>query len=96
MQLQTFYQGLNPTSKVMMIDAASGGALMEKTVAATFALFNSMIDNYHQWGTDTGQPKHVGVHEIEAFTAMAAQISNLNRKFDNLMSINFVQSTNAV
>ncbi|KAI5339529.1 hypothetical protein L3X38_018801 [Prunus dulcis] len=95
MQLQTFCQGLNPTSKAM-IDAASGGALMEKTVSAASALFDSMAANYHQWGTDRGQPKRAGVPEIEAFTTMAAQISNLNKKFANLMSINSVQCTNAV
>ena len=41
MQLQAFYQGLNLPSKAM-IDAASGGALMEKTVSEASALFDAM------------------------------------------------------
>ncbi|CAN6713111.1 unnamed protein product [Malus baccata var. baccata] len=95
LQLQSFYQGLTPENK-RMIDAASGGDLMTKTVAEASALFKTLATHSQQWGVERGPPKRVGVHEIDAMSTMAAQISNLNKKFDNLMNVKFVKSFDVV
>ncbi|XP_048421217.1 uncharacterized protein LOC125468803 [Pyrus x bretschneideri] len=95
LQLQNFYQGLSTDNK-RMIDAASGGALMTKTVDEAFALFNTLAANSQSWGTDKELPKKAGVHKTNAMLAMAAQISSLNKKFDNLMVVKFVKSFDGV
>ncbi|KAM1284631.1 hypothetical protein ACFX2J_027302 [Malus domestica] len=71
-----------------MIDAASGSTIMTKIVDEASTLFNTLVANSQNWGGEGEQPKKVIVHEIDAFTTMAAQISNLNKKFDSIMSSN--------
>ncbi|KAM1218499.1 hypothetical protein TB2_045614 [Malus domestica] len=79
-----------------MIDAASGGALMTKTVAEASALFKTLATHSQQWRVERGPSKDVGVHEIDVMSTMATQISNLNKKFDNLMTVKFVKSFDVV
>ncbi|XP_070679073.1 uncharacterized protein [Malus domestica] len=95
LQLQSFYQGLTPENK-RMIDAASGGALMTKIVAEASALFKTLATHSQKWGVERGPPKRVGVHEIDAMSTMAAHISNLNKKFDNLINVISVKSFDVV
>ena len=79
-----------------MIDAASGGALMTKIVVEASALFKTLATHSQQWGVERGTSKRAGVHEIDAMSTMAAQISNLNKKFDNLMNVKSVKSFDVV
>ena len=48
--IQYFYEGLMLIDK-SMIDAANGGALMEKTLIANRQLISNMAANYQQFGT---------------------------------------------
>ena len=46
LQVQTFYNGLNPQTRIV-IDAPAGGALMGKTVGEAFDLLEVMaLNNY--------------------------------------------------
>ncbi|MCI48499.1 hypothetical protein A2U01_0069742, partial [Trifolium medium] len=47
-QLETFYNGLTPSSR-NMLDASSGGALLSKSYTDGFALIESITANTYQW-----------------------------------------------
>ena len=49
--IHTFYNGLLYTTK-MNVDAAAGGALMNKTYTTTYALIKDMAQNHYQWTSD--------------------------------------------
>jgi hypothetical protein len=48
--IQYFYEGLMPTDR-SIIDAASGGALVDKTPEAARQLISNMAANSKQFGT---------------------------------------------
>jgi len=48
--IQYFYEGLLPIDR-NMVDAASGGTLVNKTPAQARKLFNMMVQNTQQFGT---------------------------------------------
>ncbi|XP_017426296.1 uncharacterized protein LOC108334878 [Vigna angularis] len=60
--LQYFYEGLLPQER-NMIDAASGGTLMDKTPSAARNLIANMAENYQQTYTRGSSSK--GVHEMQ-------------------------------
>ncbi|KAI5349909.1 hypothetical protein L3X38_002800 [Prunus dulcis] len=74
MQVQTFYNGLNTTSKTL-IDAAAGGALIAKTQDEAYELLESMASNSYQWPSEHAMAKKARVHDVDAITALTAQIS---------------------
>jgi len=56
----------------MTIDAAAGGALMNKSFAAAWGLIEGMAQNHYQWGSECapaekGQPK-AGMYEVAIST----------------------------
>ena len=46
--VQTFYNGLSYTTK-MIVNAAAGGALMNKNYTEAYALIEDMIQSHYQW-----------------------------------------------
>lgn len=84
LQVQTFYNGLSCTTRTM-VDAAAGGALMGKTIDEAYELLEEMASNNYQWPSDRTIPKKAaGVHEIDAITALTAQVATLSRQLGNL------------
>ncbi|XP_056169324.1 uncharacterized protein LOC115665665 [Syzygium oleosum] len=84
MQVQTFYNGCS-TNLRSMIDAAAGGTLNNKTPEEAYNLLEEMASNSYQWPTQRiPVRKASGVREVDAFTAIAAQIEALNKKIDNM------------
>ncbi|KAK8935660.1 hypothetical protein KSP39_PZI013348 [Platanthera zijinensis] len=84
LQIQTFYNGLNPATR-QMIDAASGGTLNNKTPEAAQQLIEEMAMNSYQWTTVRPKPtKPAGMYEVDAVTALAIQVEKLHQKMDNL------------
>src|SRR3954469_22576766 len=78
MVIQTFYAGLNFTSRNLLYSAA-GGTFMSTTLGAATKLLDEMMTNYSQWQTErapTGR-KVIFVEEI----------SSLNEKHDLIMSL---------
>ncbi|XP_034203729.1 uncharacterized protein LOC117618238 [Prunus dulcis] len=92
MQVQAFYNGLNNTSKTT-IDAAAGGALMGKTETEAYNLLEEMASNNYQWPSERSTPKKAGIHEIDAISALTAQISTMSKQLGTL-NVNAIQSTN--
>src|SRR5262249_53362872 len=84
LQVQTFYNGLIYGHKAM-IDAAVGGTLNNKTPDAAYALIDEMATNSYQWQVDRASTKkQAGEHNVDAVTALAAQIELLNKKIDGM------------
>ncbi|GKV41195.1 hypothetical protein SLEP1_g48761 [Rubroshorea leprosula] len=72
------------TSNRSIIDATAGGNLMNKTEEDGYKLLDEMASNSYQWTNDRPTKKGVGLHNVDAFTSLSAQISALNKKLDNL------------
>ena len=87
--IHTFYNGLLYTTK-MIVDAAAGGALMNKTYTATYAFIENMAQNHYQWTSErvitTSSPskKEAGVYEISSLDHLAAKVDALTQKFDKM------------
>src|SRR3954470_7024666 len=78
MVIQTFYAGLNFTSR-NLLDSAAGGAFMSTTLGAATKLLDEMMTNYSQWHTERA-PIGKKVNSVE-------DISSLNEKVDLMMSL---------
>nr|XP_023895404.1 uncharacterized protein LOC112007302 [Quercus suber] len=78
--IQYFYEGLLPTDR-SMIDAASGGALVDKTPEATRNLIANMAANSQQFGTRLNPPsKHVNEVNISSLEQQIASLTFLVRQ----------------
>jgi len=78
MVIQTFYEGLNFTSR-NLLDPAVGGTFMSTTLGAATKLLDAMRLNYSQWHTGRS-PTGKKVNSVE-------EISSLNEKVDLIMSL---------
>src|SRR3954469_5314114 len=78
MVIQTFYAGLNFTSR-NLLDSAAGGIVMSTTLGAATNLLDEMMLNYSQWHTERS-PTGKKVNSVE-------EISFLNEKVDLIMSL---------
>src|SRR6187401_1484038 len=84
MVIQTFYAGLNFTSR-NLLDSAAGGTFMSTTLGAATKLLDEMMTNYSQWHTERA-PTGRKVNFVE-------EISSLNEKVDLIMSLLSKQSS---
>src|SRR4051812_37072921 len=78
MVIQTFYAGLNFTSR-NLLDSAVGGTFMSTTLGDSTKLLDEMMTNYSQWHTERS-PIGKKVNSVE-------EISSLNEKVDLIMSL---------
>src|SRR4051812_38712249 len=78
MVIQTFYAGLNFTSR-NLLDSATGGTFMSTTLGTATKLLDEMMLNYSQWQTERSQTGNK-VNFVE-------EISSLNEKVDLIMSL---------
>ena len=93
LEIQFFYNGLNPNTK-MIIDAAAGGVLMEKERDEAYELLEEMASNSYQWQSDRAMPrKAAGVHEIDTISAIHAQLALLTKKLD-ATNVSAIQTQN--
>ncbi|XP_035547468.1 uncharacterized protein LOC109010279 [Juglans regia] len=89
--IQYFYEGLLPTDR-SIIDAASGGALVDKTPEAARNLIANMAANSQQFGTRFDLPsKHINEVNISSFEQKIASLSSLVRQ----MAISNMQTMKA-
>src|SRR3954470_3383520 len=78
MIIQTFYAGLNFSSR-NLLDSAAGGTFMSLTLGACTKLFDNMMINYSEWHTErTSLGKKVNSVE---------ETSSLNDKMDAIISM---------
>src|SRR4051795_2640310 len=78
MVIQTFYAGLNFTSR-NLLDSAVGGTFMSTKLGAATKLLDDMMLNYSQWHTERS-PTGKKVNSVE-------EISSLNGKVDPIISL---------
>src|SRR3954462_5382641 len=78
MVIQTFYAGLNFTSR-NLLDSAAGGAFMSTKLGVATKLLDEMMTNYSQWHTERA-PSGRKVNSFE-------EITSLNEKVDLIMSL---------
>ncbi|KAJ8617556.1 hypothetical protein MRB53_013742 [Persea americana] len=91
MQVQTFYNGLLPNTQAM-VDAASGGAINNKTLEEAYDLIKVMASNNYMKASDRSFPrKSVGVHEVDGFTALSAQLASIQKQLGSL-NVNAINS----
>ena len=93
--IHTFYNGLLYNTR-LTIDAAAGGALMDKSYVAAYALIESMAQNHYQWGSERGQadkapvekaPTKGGMYEISSLDSVHAKVDALVQKIDSLTAV---------
>ena len=68
-----------------MISAVAGGTLNNKTPKQEQDLIEQMTMDNYQWSTARTKPsRQVGVYDVDAVTALTAQIEAMNKKIDGL------------
>src|SRR3954465_1628054 len=78
MIIQTFYAGLNFSSR-NLLDSAAGGTFMSIYLGATTKLLDKMMVNYSEWHTERA-PQGKKVNSVE-------ETSSLSDKIDTIMSM---------
>ncbi|XP_062089545.1 uncharacterized protein LOC133796079 [Humulus lupulus] len=84
-QMETFYNGLNAHTR-MAVDASANGALLAKSYNEAYEILERISNNNYQWPTTrapTGR-KVVGVHEVDALTSLATQVSSMSNILKNM------------
>jgi len=75
------------TAKIY-VDAAAGGALMNKTYTTTYALIEDMTQNHYQWTSERAitasspSKEETCMYEISSLDHLAAKVEALTKKFD--------------
>ncbi|KAG8497291.1 hypothetical protein CXB51_008564 [Gossypium anomalum] len=85
LQVQTFYNGVNPSTR-QMIDAAAGGTINNKTPEAAYEFIEEMSLNNYQWQVMRTKPtKTASVYNVNAVNMLSKQVELLNKKIDGLL-----------
>ncbi|KAK5841829.1 hypothetical protein PVK06_004152 [Gossypium arboreum] len=84
LQVQTFYNGVNPSTR-QLIDAVAGGILNNKTPKEAYEFIEEMSLNNYQWQVMRTKPtKETDVFNLNAVTMLSNQVELLNKKIDGL------------
>ena len=70
-QLETFYNGLNPSTR-LMVDTSANRALLSKSYTEAYEILERIANNNYQWPS-ARQPTtrgSTGVHNIDAITTL--------------------------
>ncbi|KAG8486469.1 hypothetical protein CXB51_019760 [Gossypium anomalum] len=93
LQVQTFYNGVNPSTR-QLIDAAAGGTLNNKTLEEAYEFIEEMSLNNYQWQVMRIKPtKAAGVFNLDTVTMLSNQVELLNKKIDDLYGFTQVRGT---
>jgi len=84
--LQYFYEGLS-NMEIRMIDAASGGALGDMTLAEAKNLIEKMASNSQQFSARKDVIVIRGVHEVATISSSSAETKKLEGKLDALVNL---------
>ncbi|KAK5832859.1 hypothetical protein PVK06_016664 [Gossypium arboreum] len=85
LQVQTFYNGMNPSIR-QMIDAAAGGTINNKTLEDAYEFIEEMSPNNYQWQVMRTKPtKIASVYNIDSVTMLSNQVELLNKKIDSFL-----------
>jgi len=77
-QLETFYNALNSSTR-LMVDASVNGALLSKSYTVAYEILERITNNNYQWPSarQSAARGSAGVHNIDAITALSAQVTSL-------------------
>ncbi|XP_073153976.1 uncharacterized protein [Henckelia pumila] len=68
-----------------MLDAAAGGNLLRKSSEDGYELIEEIAtSSYHPQSERSGARKSTGIHQVEAFTSVAAQLEVMNKRIEEL------------
>ncbi|CAJ2651912.1 uncharacterized protein LOC123905413 [Trifolium pratense] len=85
--IHTFYNGLLYNTR-LTIDAAAGGALMDKPYNQAYQLIESMAQNHYQWGnerTSVEKPQTKGgMYEVNELDLVKAKFEALTQKMESM------------
>ncbi|KAA3479617.1 Retrovirus-related Pol polyprotein from transposon 17.6 [Gossypium australe] len=82
LQVQTFYNGVNPSTR-QLIDSAAGGTLNNETPEAAYEFIEEKTLNNYQWQVMRTKPtKAVSGFNLDAVTMLSNQVELLNKKID--------------
>ncbi|CAJ2652102.1 unnamed protein product [Trifolium pratense] len=85
--IHTFYNGLLYNTR-LTIDAAAGGALMDKAYNEAYRLIESMAQNHYQWGSERAPVEKTqtkgGMYEISNMDHINAKLDALTQKIETL------------
>ncbi|XP_062118742.1 uncharacterized protein LOC133832412 [Humulus lupulus] len=84
-QMETFYNGLNAASRTVL-DASANGAILSKSYNEAFEILERIASNNYQW-SNTRAPtsrKVAGVLEVDALTALTAQMASMTNILKNM------------
>ncbi|KAJ4705116.1 Retrotransposon gag protein [Melia azedarach] len=78
-QMETFYNGLNAYTR-MVVDASANGAILAKSYNEAYEILERISNNNYQWPTTRASigRKVTGIHEVEALTSLAAEVSSMS------------------
>ncbi|XP_073133692.1 uncharacterized protein [Henckelia pumila] len=81
---QTFYYGL-PHSNRTMLDAVAGGNLLRKSPEDGYELIEEMASrSYHPQSKMNADRRPTGMHQVDAFPSVAAQLEVMNKRIEEL------------
>lgn len=87
--VHTFYNSLSYTTK-MSVDAAAGGALMNKNYIEAYALIEDMAQNHYKWTDErvitssSPSKKEAGMYEVSNYDHLTAKLDALTQQFEKL------------
>ena len=95
-QMETFYNGLNGQTRTI-VDASANGAILSKSYNEAYEILERMANNNYQWPAErTNAARRVaGVHEVDAITALSAQVSSLTNMLKTMSMPTTVNSVQA-
>ncbi|KAI3758997.1 hypothetical protein L6452_06570 [Arctium lappa] len=84
-QLETFYNGLNPMAK-QMLDATSGGAFTANTYNDGYEILEKISANHGHWDDPRAQTQKrtTGIHDVDTYTALTAQLTSIATMLKNI------------
>ena len=77
-QLETFYNGLNPSTR-LMVDALANRALLSKSYNETYEILVKIANNNYQWPStrQAAVRETTEVHNVDALTTLSVQVTSL-------------------
>ncbi|KAK2457130.1 hypothetical protein QL285_004433 [Trifolium repens] len=85
--IHTFYNGLLYNTR-LTVDAAAGGALMDKPYQEAYQLIENMAQNHYQWGSERAAIEKSntkgGMYEVSGIDHVNAKVDALTQKIESL------------
>ncbi|KAH9780492.1 hypothetical protein KPL71_008099 [Citrus sinensis] len=80
LELETFYNGLNQSTR-LMVDASANGALLSKSYNEAYEILEIITNNNYQWPSTRQAAARgtAGVHNVDALTTLSAQVTLLTK-----------------